>query len=120
MQVDALTEAARAFILIHRVLRSDRTGAVIRPDFLKFPVSPRWCYNILRGLDHFASAGVPQDRRMQDALDVLIAKRARGGRWTANAAKPGARHFEIEKAGKPSRRVTLAALRVLRTYRADG
>lgn len=119
-EVDAQAEAARDFILLHRFFRSDRTGAVINPAFLKFPVSPRWYYNILRGLDHFAGVGAPYDARMTDALDVLVSKRGADGRWKANAAKPGARHFEMEKAGKPSRLVTLAARRVLRAYRPEG
>ena len=119
-EVDAQAEAARDFILCHRFYRSDRTGAVIHPDFLKFPVSPRWYYNILRGLDHFACVGAPHDARMDDALDVRVAKRRPDGRWTANAGKSGERHFEMEKAGKPSRLVTLAALRVLRAYRPEG
>ena len=119
-EVDAQAEAAREFILIHRFYRSDRTGAVINPAFLNFPVSPRWYYNILRGLDHFAAVGAPYDPRMDDALDVLVSKRGKDGRWKANAAKSGERHVDFEKAGKPSRLVTLAALRVLRTYRPDG
>ena len=119
-EVDAQAEAARAFILRHRFYRSDRTGAVIHPDFLKFPVSPRWYYNILRGLDHFAVVGAPYDDRMDDALDVLVSKRGRDGRWKANAAKSGERHVEMEQAGKPSRLVTLTALRVLRAYPRAG
>ncbi len=119
-EVEAQAEAARGFVLTHRFYRSDRTGAVIHPDFLKFPVSPRWYYNILRGLDHFATVGAPHDRRMGDALDVLISKRGPDGRWKANAAKSGARHLDMETAGQPSRLVTLAALRVLGAYRRDG
>ncbi len=119
-EVERQAEAARAFILRHHFYRSDRTGAVIHPDFLKFPVSPRWYYNILRGLDHFAAVGAPHDARMDDALDVLVAKQGADGRWKANAAKSGARHVEMEKAGTPSRLVTLAALRVLRAYRGAG
>ena len=118
-EVDAQMKAAQEFVLMHRFYRSDRTGAVIHPDFLKFPVSPRWYYNILRGLDHFAAAGAPYDPRMEDALDVLVSKRAKDGRWKANAAKSGARHLDFEKAGKPSRLVTLAALRVLKAYRPE-
>lgn len=106
-------------MLLHRFYRSDHTGRVIHPDFLKFPVSPRWYYNILRGLDQFRDAGAPFDPRMDDALGVLEAKRGRDGRWKANAAKSGVVHFTMEAAGKPSRLVTLAALRVLATYRRD-
>jgi len=116
-EVDAMAGAARDFVLLHRFFRSDHTGAVIRQDFLRFPVQPRWKYNILRGLDHFAAVGATYDPRMADALDVLEARRRPDGRWNANAAHPGAVHFILEPAGKPSRLVTLRALRVLKTYR---
>jgi len=118
-RLDEVGEAeatARAFVLQHRFFKSDRTGRVISPEFLKFPVSPRWYFNILRGLDHFRAAGAAYDPRMQDALDAVLAKRRADGRWAANAKKAGAVHFEIERAGQPSRLVTLQALRVLRAY----
>lgn len=108
--------SSREFILMHHFYRSDHTGQIIQNSFLSFPVSPRWKYNILRALDHFAQAGFPHDPRMDDALDVIRGKQKSSGSWNANAAHSGAIHFEMEKAGKPSRMVTLSALRVLRAY----
>lgn len=118
-ELDRIADAAREFVLLHRFYRSDHTGAVINKAFLSFPVSPRWYFNILRGLDHFAGTRAPFDRRMEDALDEILAKRRPDGRWNANAAKAGEVHFTLEKAGKPSRMVTLTALRVLNAYRPE-
>lgn len=118
-EVAEIAEAARAFVLLHRFFLSDRTGAVINKGFLSLPANPRWYYNILRGLDHFAAVGAPYDPGMAEALDVLCAKRRPDGAWTANAAKAGEVHLVMEKAGKPSRIVTLAALRVLKAYRPE-
>lgn len=116
-EIDAMSEAARAFVLLHRFFRSDHTGEVIRQEFLRFPALARWRYNILRGLDHFAAVGAPFDPRMAEAFDVVEKRRRPDGCWAANAAHPGEVHFVIEPAGKPSRLVTLRAMRVLKAYR---
>lgn len=108
--------STREFILLHRFFRSDRTGAVIKPEFLKWPYPFRWKYNILRALDHFATSHVPYDPRMREALDHIAANRHPDGRWTVNSAHPGRQHFLMERAGRPSRWITLIASRIRRTY----
>lgn len=104
------------FILMHQLYLSDRTGDVIHKDFLKFPYPSRWKYDILRALDYFQYEGLGWDDRMQPAIDVLIKKRTKDGRWKVNAKHPGKVHFEMEKAGRPSRWNTLRALQVLRHF----
>ncbi|MCR9138600.1 MAG: hypothetical protein NXI27_21545 [Alphaproteobacteria bacterium] len=111
--------AAREFILLHRLYKSDRTGEIIRKDFLQLSFPPRWFYNILRCLDHFRAARAPWDDRMADALRVLISKRRDDGRWPVQAARAGKVHFKMEEARRPSRWNTLMALRVLRAYQRD-
>ena len=65
-------------------------------------------------LDYFRRAGAGYDPRMQDALDVLLQKRRKDGRWPLQAKHAGQAHFDMEAAGRPSRWNTLRALRVLR------
>jgi len=63
-RVAELKDAAasgREFMLQHRLFKSDHTGQVIRPEFLRFPHPPRWKYNILRALDYFRTVGVAWD-----------------------------------------------------------
>ncbi|MCJ7680052.1 MAG: hypothetical protein MUP70_04930 [Candidatus Aminicenantes bacterium] len=115
-EVKRMEEETREFMLQHRLFRSDRTGAIIRPGFLRLPYPPRWFYDILRALDYFLSAGVSYDPRMQDAMDVLIKKRRPDNRWPLQAAHPGKVHFQMEKAGEPSRWNTLRALRVIKHF----
>lgn len=104
------------FLLRHRLYRSERTGAPISPELTRLHHPPRWHYDILRGLDALADAGVPHDERMTDALDVLRARRRPDGRWVAHRGYPGLTHDPPEPAGQPSRWVTLVALRVLAAY----
>ena len=111
---------SREFILHHRLFKSDRTGEVIRNEFLKLSYPPRWKYNVLRALAHFRDVQAPWDDRMADAVNVITAKQRSDGRWPLQAAHPGAVHFRMEESREPSRWNTLIALRVLRDYGAQG
>ena len=107
------------FILLHQLFISDRTGDIIRSAFLRFPYPSRWKYDILRAMDYFQNAYIAWDERMRPALDVITSKRNKDGRWNINAPYPGKVHFQMEKAGQPSRWNTLRALRVLIRYREN-
>lgn len=107
---------SEAFILVHRLFRSDKSGTVINPNFLKLYYPGRWYYDILKALDYFQSAKADYDPRMKDALDVLLSKRTKEGLWKLSSKHPGETHFEMEQAGKPGRWNTLRAMRVLRRY----
>ena len=118
-RVSELKEAAAAsheFMLVHRLFRSHRTGAVIRPAFLRFHYPCRWFYDILRAMVYFAGAGVPYDKRMQDAMAIIASKRKKDGTWKRAAHHPGQQHFLMEESGKPSRWNTLRAMVVLIPY----
>ena len=104
------------FILQHKLFMSDKTGEIIHNEFLKFHYPCRWRYDILRALDYFQYEEVPWDDRMQPAIDVLMKKRTKDGRWKVNAHYPGKVHVMMEKAGKPSRWNTLRALRILKHF----
>ena len=109
-------QASLEFILLHQLYIYDRTGAIIHPAFLRLPYPYRWKYDILRALDHFQDAGIPWDDRMRPAMDVLLNKRRKDGTWPVQAKYPGQVHFDMEKAGGPSRWNTLRALRVMKRY----
>jgi hypothetical protein len=115
-ELEAASEAARIFLLMHRLFKSDRTGDIIHKNFLRLSFPGRWYYDILRALDYFQDAGIEWDDRMSDAIEVLISKRSADGCWPLQAKIPGKVHFDMEKAGKSSRWNTLRALRVLKQY----
>jgi hypothetical protein len=104
------------FILQHRLFKSDKTGKVINEGFTRLPYPSRWRYDILRCLDYFQYAGVKYDKRMDDAIELILSKRKKNGLWNVQSKYPGFVHFEMEKAGKPSRWNTLRALRVLKYF----
>ena len=114
--------AARArgeeFLLTHRLFRSHRTGEIAKTEFTRFHFPPRWHYDALRGLDYFRAAGCACDSRLQDALDLVESRRQPDGRWRLARGNPGRTFFELEPAGKPSRWITLRALRVLKWFQS--
>lgn len=112
------TLVGQEFILTHRLFLSDRTGDIIRKDFLRYTYPARWKYNILSALCYFTKAGARWDSRMEPALDHLLKKRRKEGSWNLAARHPGHTHFDMEQAGKPSRWNTLRALTVLQHFQA--
>ena len=60
--------------------------------------------------------GVKYDDRMAPALEIIMKKQKKNGRWPLQAKHPGAVHFDMEKVGQDSRWNTLRALRVLERY----
>ena len=115
----SITKAAIEFILSHKLYISDRTGEIIKKEFLRLSYPSRWRYDILRALDYFQYSEIPWDDRMKQAINVLLNKRNRDSTWNLQAKHSGQVHFEMGKPGKPSRWNTLRAMRVLRFYGID-
>ena len=57
-----------------------------------------------------------RDSRMQEAIDLILSKQDKQGRWTLEETFNGRFLVDIEQKGKPSKWVTLNALRVLKNY----
>ncbi len=117
--IRAAQRRGREFLLVHRLFRSHRTGAVIKPVFTRFAYPPRWHYDILRALDHFQAANAPRDPRLAEAIDIVRQGQGADGRWTLQQTHKGKTYFEMERAGGPSRWNTLRALRVLKWWQGD-
>jgi hypothetical protein len=115
--VRAAQRRGREFLLMHRLFRSDRTGEIIKPVFIRFAFPPRWHYDILRALDYFQAVDAPRDPRLADAIEIVERTRQEDGRWTLQNAYKGKTYFEMERLGAPSRWNTLRALRVLKWWR---
>ena len=114
--VRAAQRRGREFLLVHRLFRSHRTGAIIKPILLRFSFPPRWHYDILRALDYFQAVNAPRDKRLVEAIEILHNKQRKDGRWTLQNRYTGRTYFELERLGAPSRWNTLRALRVLKWW----
>jgi hypothetical protein len=109
----------REFLLMHRLFRSDRTGEIINPVFLKFSFPPRWHYDILRALDYFRAVNAPRDGRLAEAIDVVREHQDEDGRSPLDKNHAGKTYFALERVGAPSRWNTLRALRVLQWWEGN-
>ena len=102
-----------------------REGAAY-PPWLQLHYPNHYFYDILVGLDFMTRLGYGADRRLRPALKVLSDKRRPDGSWplervhpnaSGSAAKPYMKkvtRFALEERGKPSKWITLQALRVLK------
>jgi len=87
-------------------------------------------YDILVGLDMLTALGYGSDKRLRPALDILLEKRQNNGTWPLEKVHPdigagaqfrlhtGVKPLALEDAGKPSKWITLTALRVLKRINA--
>ncbi len=68
-------------MLVHRLFRSERTGAIIDDEWLKRHWPPYWHYDILLGLRIVAMVGGLHDERVSEALELLDAAQRPDGNW---------------------------------------
>lgn len=111
-----VTEARRSgeeYLLERQLFRRRSTGEVVDPGYLDAAFPYYWHYDVLRALDHFRRADAARDPRLAEAVDVVRSKRQPDGRWLLDRIHPGRVFFDLEPVGRPSRWITLRALRVL-------
>ena len=105
------------YLLARGLFRRKSTGEVVRPEYLQLSFPNRWHYDVLRALDYLRSTGEPPDPRVDEAIEVVRSKQQPDGRWLLEHTHPGEVHFELDDGdGRPSRWITLRALRVLDWY----
>lgn len=73
----------------------------------------------LRGLLVITRLGYTNDERLNDALELLLAKQGQDGKWILESTPTGRMHASLGPRGKPSKWVTLNALRVLKFKAAE-
>jgi len=102
-------------LLMHHLFKADHHGyKVINRQWLKFSFPWFWGYNVLRGLSVLTKLGYIEDERLKDALELLLQKRRPVGTWLLDNAPTNRMQVNIETVGKPSKWITLNALRILK------
>jgi Prenyltransferase and squalene oxidase repeat len=115
MEIKKTIEEGAEFILMHRLFKADHHDyKVIKQAWLNLGFPWFWTYNILRGLDVLTKLGYTKDERLSDAVEISMQKRRKDGIWILENAPVGRMHTNIEAKGKPSKWITLIALRVLK------
>ena len=60
--------------------------------------------------------GFYKDKRLNDAVEILLKKRQSDGTWILESTPTSRMHTNIEVKGKPSKWITLTALQVLKNF----
>jgi hypothetical protein len=109
------------YLLERNLFRRLSTGEPADERFLYFLHPNRWHYDVLRALDYFRFSailtGADADPRLGEAIDHVRSRRLEDGTWPLDRSPKGRVWFEVDGGqGKPSRWVTLRAMRVLRWW----
>ncbi len=109
------------YLLTRQLFRRASTGEPADEQFLTLTYPTRWHYDILRALDYFRAAarleGATPDARLAEAVESVRSKRNNSGRWLLDWKPRGATLIDLDDGpGRPSRWITLRALRVLRWW----
>ena len=115
-QVRHARHRGEEYLLERRLLWRRSSGELIDPRFAMTSWPSRWYYDVLRALDYLRGARPEGDPRAADAIELVRGKAGADGRWLLENEHGGPVLFELEGEweGRPSRWVTLRALRVLR------
>ena len=117
-EVRAVIESGAEYLLAHHIFkRSHDLSRVSKPSWLKFGFPRMWNTDALEILGIMTALGY-KDKRMQEAIDLVVSKQDAQGRWKLEDTFNGRFQVNIEKKGKPSKWVTMNAMRVLKRYYA--
>lgn len=111
----ALAQGAEYVLLHHVYKRSHDLDRPIARHYtqLGFPLFYR--NDVLRMLLYLTGIGC-RDPRMQEAVDYLVRKQNREGRWKLQKVPDKPVSVELEARGEPSKWITLRALTVLKRF----
>jgi hypothetical protein len=119
----AVSEARRRgqeYLLERGMFRSRTSGQVIDAEWIRFAHPCGYHSDVLRGLDDLRKAGAPPDERLAEALELVRRHRSNDGRWPLDVLHVDQYPPDLgEEPGRPSRWITLRALRALR-WHEDG
>jgi hypothetical protein len=114
--VKSAIDAGAEYWLIHHIYkRSHDLSRVSKPSWLKFSFPLMYQTDALEILDILTTLGY-RDERMQEAVDLVISKQDAQGRWSLERTFNGRFQTNIEQKGKPSKWITLKALKVLKRF----
>ncbi len=109
----AIAEGTEYLLRHHLFKRSHDLSRTAKPSMLKFGFPLMWRTDALEMLDILTGFGC-RDARLNDALDLVRSKRDEQGRWRLEKGFGNRLLVPLEKENRPSKWVTLSALRVLK------
>jgi hypothetical protein len=102
-------------MLNHHIYKRSGPPVLGRFKWLEFGFPLMWNIDTLEVLGLLTKLGY-KDERMQDAIEVMLSKQNDQGKWILENTFNGRVQAGIERKGKPSKWITLNALRVLKRF----
>jgi hypothetical protein len=114
-KVKKATAATVEFLLSHDLAKADYPYRErISGEWFKFGFPLSYTSDVLEASLALCEAGHGRDPRLKNAVELIRSKRDADGRWSMKHSLNGKMWSDIEVKGKPSKWVTLRALRVLK------
>jgi hypothetical protein len=119
--VEEAVRATTGFLLGHDIARAaypfkDR----ISSSWFKFGYPMGYVTDVLLNLQTLVEVGLGGDPRLSEAVRLVLSKQDEMGRWRMEYSLNGKMWADIEVKGKPSKWVTLRALRMLKGVSESG
>ncbi len=115
--IQAAIDAGVEFLLAHDPAVADYPmGFAEKPSrsWFQFGFPVFYVTDVLQNLEVLTSLGYGHDPRLKPSLDLLLSKQDVQGRWKLEYSYNSKTWVDVEQKGKPSKWVTLRALRVLK------
>ena len=114
--VNMTIERAAEYLLRHHLYKkSHDLKKVAKPKWTKLGFPWMWDTDVLEMLRILGKLGY-RDKRMQEAIDLVQSKRDENGRWVLENTYNGRFQVNIERKAKPSKWITLHALKALQDW----
>ena len=114
-KVKKATALAVESLLRHDLSKADYPyTARVSGEWFKFGFPLSYTSDVLEALLALSEAGCVRDPRLKNAIALVLSKRDADGWWTLRHSLNGKMWADIEAKGKPSKWVTLRAMRVLK------
>ena len=112
----AIEQGVEYFLKHHIYKKSHDPAKVSKPGWTKLGFPLMYQDDVLEILEILARLKV-KDRRLEEAVALVERKRNQEGKWILENTFNGRFVADIEQKGKPSKWITLKALKVLKFYR---
>jgi hypothetical protein len=111
----AAVNACIDFLVNYDVARADYPYQErINSSWFKFGYPLGYVTDVLLNLEALTEAGVVDDPRLEGAIELVLSKHDEHGRWPLEYSYHGKMWVDVEAKGRPSKWVTLRAMRVLK------
>jgi hypothetical protein len=113
--VKTIRDGVEHMLKHHVHKRSHDLSRVSKPGWLRFGFPLMYQTDVLEILGILTKLGY-RDKRMQEAVDLVVSKQDSQGRWKMENTFNDRFHVSIEQKGKSSKWITLKALEVLKEF----